>query len=262
MPRFSINVSFMLTDLPFLERFRAAADLGFAAVDIQFPYDHPAEAVAEAAQAAEVEVVLINLPAGDRAAGDLGIAALPGRESEFRDGAARALEYARALGTGRVNVLAGRPPPDADAGRCRAVMAENLTHAAELFAPEVITVMVEPANGRDVPGFFVQTTEAALAVIGLAGRENLKVQLDLYHRQIMQGDLIPALERHLPDIAHIQFADTPGRHQPGTGEINFERVFAAIDALGYEGWAGAEYIPLGALADSLQWFEPWRTRRV
>ena len=261
MPRFSINVSFMLTDLPFLERFRAAAELGFAAVDVQFPYDHPAEAVARAARSAEVEVVLINLPAGDRAAGDLGIAALPGRETEFRDGAARALDYARALGTRRVNILAGRPPPDAAAERCRAVMAENLAYAAALFAPEGITVMLEPVNGRDAPGFFLQTTEDALAVIELAGVENLKVQFDLYHRQIMQGDLIPALERHLPQIAHIQFADTPGRHQPGSGEINFERVFAAIDALGFQGWVGAEYIPSGPLADSLAWFAPWRTRQ-
>ncbi len=258
MPRFSINASFMMTERPFLERFQYAADLGFTAVDIQFPYEHAPDEVAARAAAAGVEVVLINLPAGDRDAGELGIAALPGREQEFREGAAQARDYCRALGNRRVNVLAGRLPPRELPEHCREVMAENLTYAADLLGPDGITVMVEPANGRDVPGFFLQETEDALAVIERTGRDNVMLQLDLYHRQIMQGDLIPTIETHRPRIAHIQFADTPGRHEPGTGEINFARVFAAIDASGYDGWVGAEYKPSGELADSLAWFEPWR----
>ena len=259
MPRFSINVSMMLGEYAFLDRFAAAADLGFAAVDIQFPYDHPADDVARRVQAAGVEVVLHNLPAGDRAAGDLGIAAVPGRQEEFRKGVDLALTYSRALGNRRVNVLAGRPPDGESPERCREVLAENLAYAAERFARDDMTVMAEPVNGRDAPGFLLQTTEAALAAFETAGSPNLMLQFDLYHRQIMQGDLIPALERFLPRIAHIQFADTPGRHEPGTGEINFERVFAAIDELGYTGWVGAEYLPDGATADSLGWFAPWRT---
>lgn len=259
MPRFSINVSMMLGEYAFLDRFAAAADLGFAAVDIQFPYDHPAEDVARRIEAAGVEVVLHNLPAGDRAAGDLGIAAVPGRQEEFRQGVDTALTYSRALGNRRVNVLAGRPPEGESPDRCRDVLAENLAYAAERFAREDVTVMAEPVNGRDAPGFLLQTTESALSAFEAAARPNLMLQFDLYHRQVMQGDLIPALERFLPRIAHIQFADTPGRHEPGTGEINFERVFTAIDELGYTGWVGAEYLPSGATADSLDWFAPWRT---
>jgi hydroxypyruvate isomerase len=258
VPRFSINVSFMLTEYDFLDRFAAAADLGFAGVDIQFPYDHAPGAVAARARSAGVEAVLLNLSAGDRAAGELGIAALPGREAEFRAGVGQALPYCRALDCRRVNVLAGLRPPGESAERCRAVMAENLAYTAETLGREGITVMVEPANGRDNPGFLIQTTEDALSVMDAAGHANLRLQFDLYHRQIVQGDLIPALERFLPRIAHIQFADTPGRHEPGSGEINFARVFEAIDSLGYDGWVGAEYLPRGATGDSLAWFAPWR----
>jgi hydroxypyruvate isomerase len=258
MPRFSINVSFMLQEHAFLDRFAAAADLGFAAVDIQFPYDHPPEAVARRARAAGVEVVLINLPAGDLAAGEIGIAALPGREAAFRAGIEQALAYCRALGSRRVNVLAGRLPDGVSPATCRAVLTGNLRLAAEAFAREDVTVMVEPVNGVDAPGFLVQTAEDALDVIDRAGGANLALQFDLYHHQVMQGDPIPALERHLTRIAHVQFADAPGRHEPGTGEIDFARAFAAVDDLGYSGWVGAEYRPTGTTAESLGWFAPWR----
>jgi hydroxypyruvate isomerase len=169
MPRFSINTSFMLHEHAFLDRFAAAADLGFAGVDIQFPYDHPPEAIAQRARAAGVEIVLLNLPAGDLAAGELGIAGLPGREAEFRAGIEQALSYCRALGAARVNVLAGRVPEGTGPEACRAVLAQNLRVAAEAFGREDVTVMVEPANGRDYPGFLVQTTEDALDVIDRAG---------------------------------------------------------------------------------------------
>ena len=275
MPRFSINVTMMLNEHAFLDRFAAAADLGFAAVDIQFPYDHPPEAVAERARAAGVEVVLINTPAdvpgagdlgagdpgaGDQEAGETGLAGLPGREADFRAGLERTLEYSRALGNKRVHVLAGVRPEAADPALCRATLAGNLALAAEVLGHEGITAMLEPINGRDVPGFLVQTTEAAVEAIVAAGGGtdrgpgNPALLFDLYHRQVMQGDLIPALERHLPMIAHIQFADTPGRHEPGSGEINYGRVFQAIDELGYDGWVGAEYRPQGTTAESLGWF--------
>lgn len=258
MPRFSINVSFMLHEHAFLDRFAAAADLGFAAVDIQFPYDHPPEAVARRARAAGVDVVLINLPAGDRAAGEIGIAALPGREAEFRAGIETARAYCRALGNRRVNVLAGRVPDGVAPDACRAVLAENLRRAAEAFARDDVTVMVEPINGIDAPGFLIQTAEDALAAIDRAGAAGLALQLDLYHHRMMGGDPVPALERHLARISHVQFADAPGRHEPGTGDIDFARAFAALDGLAYAGWVGAEYRPSGTTADSLGWFAPWR----
>ena len=260
MPRFSINVSMMLTEHDFLDRFGAAAELGFRAVDIQFPYDHPPAAIAARARAAGVEVVLVNLPVGDLVDGGPGLACVPGCEPAFRAGLERALDYCRALDCRRVNVLAGRMAPGRTPAQCRDVLVDNLAFAADAFAAHGITVMVEPVNGRDLPGFLIQTTEAALDVIDRAGETNLKLQFDLYHRQIMQGDLIPALERHLARIAHVQFADTPGRHEPGTGEINFDRVFAALDELGYGGWVGAEYRPLTTTPASLAWFAPWRAR--
>ena len=254
MPRFSINASFMLREHRFLERFAVAAALGFKAVDIQFPYDHPPEAVAARVRQAGLEVVLINAPAGDMATGEAGTAGLPGREAEFRAGIEEALTYCRALDCRRINVLAGVTPPGLAPADCAGTLAENLRHAAARGAAEDITVMAEALNGRDVPGFLLQTTAATLAAFDRAGHENLQLQFDLYHRQIMEGDLIPGLERNLSRIAHIQFADTPGRGEPGSGEINLPFVFDAIDRLGYEGWVGAEYVPTGDIAESLDWF--------
>ncbi|MDJ0610705.1 MAG: TIM barrel protein [Kiloniellales bacterium] len=254
MPRFSINASFMLPEHPFLDRFAAAADLGFRAVDLQFPYDHPAEAVAARARAAGVEVVLINVPAGDLAAGEAGTAGLPGREAEFREGVEEAVAYCRALDCRRVNVLAGTTPRGLTPSDCAEVLAANLRHAAERCAAEGITVMVEALNGRDNPGFLLQTTDEALAAIARAGHGNLRLQFDLYHRQVMEGDLIRGLEENLPRIAHIQFADNPGRGAPGSGEINLSAVFDAIDRLGYGGWVGAEYVAAGPTGESLGWF--------
>jgi len=257
MPRFSINISFLLTEHELLDRFAVAADLGFVGVEILFPYDHPAEELAGAARKAGVELVLHNLPAGDREAGEIGLAGLPGRQEEFRQGVELALAYTRALGNKRVHAPAGRLPEGESPERCREVLVENLRIAADAFAGDGVTVLLEPINGRDVPGFLVQTSETALELLDGADRPNLALQFDIYHRQVMQGDLIPALERYLPRIGHIQFSDTPGRHEPGTGEIAFERVFAAIDRLGYRGWVGAEYAPSGRSEDSLDWFRDW-----
>ncbi len=260
MPRFSINVSFMLHEHSFLDRFSAAADLGFSAVDIQFPYDHPPESIAKRARAAGVEVVLVNLPAGDRATGEMGIAALPERRTAFRDGITQAIAYCRALGNRRVNVLAGCVPEGVSKAACATVLVENLRRCADIFAREDITVMLEPINGHDAPGFLVQTAEDACALLDRAGHENLALQFDLYHCKVMRGDPLPALKHHLSRIAHVQFADAPGRHEPGTGEIDLARAFATLDDLGYAGWVGAEYLPTGTTAESLGWYDPWRAR--
>ena len=253
MPRFSINVSMMLGEHAFLDRFQAAADLGFGGVDIQFPYDEPAGAVAARVVSAGVEVVLINVPAGDLMSGGDGLACVPGRERTFEEGLAQARQYVRELGCRRVNVLSGRVPEGVSESRATQTLVDNLRRAADFFADDGITVMVEPCNTRDVPRYLVSRTAQAIAILNAAGRDNLAVQFDLYHRQIMEGDLIEGFRAALPRIAHVQFADTPGRHEPGTGEIAFERVFAAIDASGYDGWVGAEYRPSGSTKDSLGW---------
>lgn len=255
MLRFSINASMMLTEHAFPDRFAAAADLGFAGVDLQFPYEHPAAEVARRAAAAGVEVVLVNVPAGDLTGGGDGLACVPGREAAF----AEALETARAfvaeLGCRRVNVLAGRLPEGVEPAAARATLVANLRRAVEAFMPMDVTVMIEPVNGRDVPRYLVQRTGEALAAIGEAGGEGLALQFDFYHRQIAEGDLIAGFETALPYIAHVQFADTPGRHEPGTGEIAYDNVFAAIEASSYAGWTGAEYRPRGATAASLAWLK-------
>ncbi|MFN3765464.1 MAG: hydroxypyruvate isomerase family protein [Aliihoeflea sp.] len=253
MPRFSINVSMMLQEFSFLDRFQAAADLGFTGVDIQFPYAFPADAVARAARRAGVDIVLINVPAGDLSAGGDGLACVPGREAEFARAVEKAADYASALGVKRVNVLSGRVPEGAVREEAMSTLISNLQLAADRFALYGVTVMVEPCNGRDVPRYLVQRTGDAIDAIDKAGRNNLAVQFDLYHRQIMEGDLIEGFRAALPRIAHVQFADTPGRHEPGTGEINYRTIFAAIDASGYAGWVGAEYRPTATTAASLDW---------
>lgn len=245
MPRFSINVSMMLQEHAFLDRFAAAAALGFRGVDIQFPYEFPAAAVGERARAAGVEVVLINVA--------LGSASDPARAAQFRDDVARARDYSAAIGNRRVNVLAGQPPPGVPLDDCRAAFADSLAYAAAALAEDGIVAMAEFINGRDVPGFLVQTPEAMLEAFARARHPNLALQFDLYHRQVMQGDLIEGVRAHLKHIAHIQFADNPGRHEPGTGEIAFAPVFAALDAMGYAGWVGAEYRPTRATAETLGW---------
>lgn len=258
MPRFSINVSMMLAEHPFLDRFKAAADLGFDGVDIQFPYAHPAETVAARAAEAQVEVVLINVPAGDLVTGGDGLACVPGREREFADALDTARRYVAALGRQRVNVLAGRLPTNVDPAKARETLVDNLRRAADLFGPLGVTVMLEPCNTQDVPRYLVSRTADAIALLDEADRPNLALQFDFYHRQMMERDLIAGFRSALPRIAHMQFADAPGRHEPGTGEVDFAGLFSAIDASGYEGWVGAEYIPSTATAQSLDWFHPYR----
>lgn len=253
MPRFSANISMLFTEHEFLDRFAAARAAGFEAVECQFPYDWPLADVSRARVASGLPMVLHNLPAGDWAAGERGIACHPDRVEEFRAGVARAIEYARTLGCTRLNCLSGIVPAGVSAPVARETFVSNLVFAARALRPEGIRLLVEPINTRDIPGFFLDTTAMALELVGEIGADNLQVQFDIYHAQRMSGELAGTLSRHLPQIGHIQFADNPGRHQPGTGEINFPFLFAHLDALGYPGWVGAEYTPAGATADSLAW---------
>lgn len=253
MPRFAASISMLFQELPLIERFAAARRAGFGAVEIQFPYAAPPEALARAARDAGVAVALINMPAGDWDKGERGLAALPGREGDFRRALTRALDYVAALSAERCHVLAGVPGPAAERDACLAVLAANLRHAAQELGRAGAQAMVEAINGRDVPGYFLGDTGQAVAAIAAADHPNLALQCDLYHMHLAGEDPIPTLRRRMPRIGHVQFADAPGRHEPGTGEIDFETLFRALDDMGYTGWVGAEYRPTGHTEESLGW---------
>lgn len=256
MPRFAANVSMMFAEHAPIARPAAAAASGFRAIEIQFPYEMACGDFAHACRKANVEVVLINFPAGDAAKGDRGLGALPGRREEFRAGIESAKRYLAATGAKRINLLAGIPGPGVTPEDARATLIENTRLAARAVAELGVTVCLEAINTRDVPGFFANRSDQVIEIVEAAGEQNVALQYDLYHMQIMEGDLIPTLGRLAKHIGHIQFADTPGRHEPGTGEINFVNVFAAIDAAGWNGWVGAEYRPSGRTEESLAWFRP------
>ena len=263
MPRIAANVHFMFSEHSYLDRFAAARAAGFAGVEIMgrdfsLPYSVPAEDVARAAKAAGIEVVATAIPPGNADLGEVGIAVIPGREGDFRRAVETARPYAETVGCGCVTLLVGMTPAGESPDRVAAVLAENLHHAGAVMAEAGIRVVVEAANSRDVPGFHLSCTADTVAAIEAAGHPNLAVHYDVYHMQIMEGDLIPTLEKLGGRLGHIQFADTPGRHEPGTGEINFPNVFAALDRIGYAGWASAEYVPRGRTEDGLDWFAPWR----
>ncbi|HEX6979003.1 MAG TPA: TIM barrel protein [Alphaproteobacteria bacterium] len=262
MPRFSANLSMLFGEVAPVARIEAARRAGFDGVEIQFPYEIPVEDLAKACHSARLPLVLINIPAGDFTKGDRGLGALPGREAEFRAAVDLARTYAAALQVGRVNLLAGVPGPHVEPARCRATLVDNIRYAARVLGDIGVTVCIEAINSRDVPGFFVNDPDQAISILDEAGVPNAALQYDLYHMQIMRGDLIPTLTRLKHRIGHIQFADTPGRHEPGTGEINFENVFEALDRIGYDGWVGAEYVPRTTTAESLGWLEAWRARAV
>ena len=255
MPRFAANTSFLFTEQPFLERFEAARRAGFGAVEFHFPYAFSPADVASAAKRAATPVVLFNLPAGNWEQGERGIACHPDRVGEFREGVARAIAYARALECPRVNCLAGIAPAEADRDRISATFVDNLRHAADALAAEGLELVIEPLNTRSIPGFYLSTSAHALDVIRGVGARNLKMQYDIFHMQIMEGNLAATIESALLQIGHIQFADVPDRHEPGTGEVNFDFLFDRIDRLGYDGWIGAEYIPGRHTSDTLGWLE-------
>lgn len=260
MLRFSANISTLFLEHAELQRPQAARVAGFDAVEIQFPYEHTAAEWAEALGDARVSLAVINAPAGDLLHGGPGLAAMPGREGMFQQAVRQAADYARILRPRCVNILAGWPPADLDRALCLKVLAQNLRFAAEMLTPLGVRVVVEACNVRDRPGYLISRTDEALALIAQAGHPNIGMQYDLYHMQIMEGDLIRTLQRAHPHIGHIQFADNPGRHEPGTGEIRVEAVFDAIAALPYEGYVGAEYLPSRRTEDTLGWL-PSRTKR-
>ena len=258
MPNFAANLSFLWTEVPFLDRFELAARAGFRAVEYHFPYVFAVEDIKARLDTFKLAPVLHNLSAGDPARGDFGIACVPGREAEFRCSVAQAIAYAQKLGTPRCNCLAGKLPIDADPRECEQTLLANLRYAGTEFAKVGLMLTVEPLNSIDTPGFLLDTSSKAVATLNKVALNNVMLQYDLYHMHLMGDDLATVLKRLLPIIGHIQFANAPGRHEPGTGVIDLATLFAHIDALGYEGWVGAEYRPRGNTDDSMGWFTPQR----
>lgn len=254
MPRFAANLTLLFTELPFEKRFAAAREAGFSGVECLFPYAWEAPQIRRWLDQSDLQQVLFNLPPGDWDAGERGIACLPDRVDEFREGVAQGLEYARVLGCPQLNCLAGICPPEVAERDAWHTLVDNLTWAAARFREADVILCIEAINSRvDMPGFLVDSSARALALMDAVAAENMKLQYDLYHMQIMEGDLIRTLERLLPRIGHIQFADNPGRHEPGTGEIHFDGIFRALDNMGYTGWVSAEYRPLTGTRESLGW---------
>lgn len=258
MPKFSANLSFLYPDLSFTERFAAAAQDGFKAVEYLGPYALPADDVAGLLQRHGLVQALFNLPSGNWDGGDRGIGCNPGRVEEFREGVATAIGYATALGCTRLNCLAGIPPRDTDPHLLEATLVSNLKYAAPRLAGAGIQLLIEPINTRDIPGFYLTTTAHAERVLEAVGSDNLFIQYDIYHMQVMQGDLIPTYARLKDRIGHIQIADNPGRHQPGTGEINYDFVLLELDRLGYGGWVGCEYKPKSGRGADIGWMADFR----
>ncbi|MGI4984627.1 MAG: 2-oxo-tetronate isomerase [Janthinobacterium lividum] len=260
MPRFAANLSMLYPQHDFLDRFAAARADGFDAVEYLFPYDYSAEELRRRLDDNGLVQALFNAPPGDWAAGERGIASLPGRESEFRAGFQRALDYAAVLKNDRIHVMAGLLPDETQRAVHHAVYLENLTFAAEQAAKAGITVLLEPINPRDMPGFFLNRQDQGQAVCKEVGAANLKVQFDCYHCQIVEGDIESKLRRDFAGIGHIQIAGVPHRHEPDRNEVNYPYLFAVFDELGYDGWVGCEYRPRGDTSEGLAWLREWRQR--
>ncbi len=261
MPRFAANLTMMYTEVPFLERFAAAAADGFDAVEFLFPYEFDAQELAQRLRASGLTQALFNMPPGDWAAGERGMACLPGREAEFAAHLETALRYAQATGCQRLHAMAGLVPDGADRARMHATYVANLRHAATRAAAQGITVLIEPLNGRDVPGYFLTTQQQAHDVVAEVGAANLRVQMDFYHCQISEGDLTRRLERHFDGVGHIQIAGVPDRHEPDDGEINHPHLFQRLDDLGYAGFVGCEYRPRAGTSAGLGWLRRWREQQ-
>jgi hydroxypyruvate isomerase len=253
MPKFAANLTMLFTELPFMERFEAAAKAGFKAVEYLFPYAFDKKELAAALRANGLEQVLHNLPAGNWDIGERGIACHPDRVSEFREGVGRAIDYATALGCPQVNCLAGKLPVGAALQDAHPTLVANLRLAARELEAAGLRLVIEPINSFDIPGFFLTRTDQALALIDEVGSSNLKLQYDIYHAQRMEGELGNTLSKNIERIGHIQLADNPGRGEPGTGEINYPWLFKHIDAIGYNGWIGCEYKPRGTTTEGLGW---------
>ena len=260
MPRFAANLSMLYPQHEFLDRFAAAAADGFEAVEFLFPYDYSANELKQRLSDNGLVQALFNALPGDWAAGERGIATLPGREDEFRSGFDRALEYAAVLGNTRVHVMAGLLAAESDRARHHSVYLQNLAYAADQAGKAGITVLLEPINTRDMPGFFLNRQDQAQAICKEVGATNLKVQFDCYHCQIVEGDLATTLRRDFDRIGHIQIAGVPDRHEPDQGEVNYPYLFELMDHLGYDGWVGCEYRPKADTSMGLQWLRDWKAR--
>ena len=258
MPKFAANLTMLFQEVSFLDRFAQSANAGFKYVEYLFPYEWAAELLAKQLADHGLQQVLFNLPAGNWIKGERGIASLPGREHEFREGLELAIHYAEKLNVKQVNCLSGLLPEHHAAAvfpEHWETLVENVRYAAHELEKHNIQLLLEPINSKiDMPGFLLDTLDKALHLIQECQSSNVRIQFDIYHMQIMQGDIIRNLAQYLPMIGHIQFADNPGRHEPGSGELNFQRIFSSLDELNYTGWVSAEYIPKNTTADSLKWF--------
>ena len=260
MLRFAANLSLLFNEYPPLERFAAARAAGFSAVEIQFPYALGLEAVADALSREHQQLILINIPAGDWNNGDRSLCCDPARRDEFAEGLSQALEWAHALEIPRLNFLAGTTPPDHDEASVQHAMVANLKLAAERCHAAGVELLIEAINTRDLPGFRLHHSRQVVDLIKQLDLPSTRLQYDLYHMQVMEGNLISTLQQLSPHIGHIQIADVPGRHEPGSGEINFSNLFKAIEAMGYSGYISLEYIPSGPTRDGLEWLQPWITQ--
>lgn len=256
MPRFAANLTLLFTEVPFLDRFALAAQAGFQAVEFLFPYAYRAEDIRERLDTHGLTLVLHNLPAGDWDAGDRGTACHPDRVQEFRTGVAQGIAYAKALGVGQLNCLAGIAPAGVSDAVLRQTLVDNLAFAAHALKEAGLRLLIEPINRFDIPGFYLNYTAQAVAILDEVNADNAFVQYDIYHAQRMEGELAATITRYLPRIGHMQLADNPGRHEPGTGEINYPFLFAHLDRLGYTGWIGCEYRPATSTQAGLGWLQP------
>jgi hydroxypyruvate isomerase len=259
VPRFAANLSMLYTEVPFLDRFERAARSGFDAVEFLFPYAFPAAEIKARLDANGLALALFNTPAGDWEGGERGLACLPARAADFRAGVARAIEYASALGAPTVHCMAGLAPAGVDAATLRETYVGNLRHAASEFQRVGLKAVIEPINAYDIPGYYLNRSAQALSVMDEVGAANLLLQYDIYHAQRSEGELAATMERHVARIGHMQLADNPGRHEPGSGEINYPYLFEHIDRIGYNGFVGCEYKPAARTEDGLGWFERARS---
>ena len=253
MPQFAANLSWLFQELPFLERFAAAKEAGFTAVEYLFPYAWDRQQLAQLQKAHGLQLVLHNLPPGDYDAGERGMACHPGRGAEFRASVALGIDYATALGCPQVHCMAGLLPEGVTREAAQECLVANLRYAAAQCRQAGLRLLIEPINFYDIPGFFLNTTAQAADILDQVGADNLFIQYDIYHAQRMQGELAATIDKYLPRIGHMQLADNPGRHEPGTGEINYAFLFRHLDAIGYRGWVGCEYKPLTTTLEGLGW---------
>jgi hydroxypyruvate isomerase len=253
MPQFAANLTMLFTEVTFLERFERAAKAGFDAVEFLFPYPHSASEIRALLDRHRLKLVLHNLPAGNWDGGERGFACHPGREEEFRASVALAIEYAKVLGAPQLNCLAGKTPAGASARDLRSTFVANLRHAAGEFKKAGLKLLIEPINTNDIPGFYLNYTAQAVSILDEVGADNAFVQYDIYHAQRMEGELAGTMSKYLPRIGHMQLADNPGRNEPGTGEINWDFLFAHIDRIGYKGHIGCEYKPAAGTEAGLGW---------